>query len=258
MSGRLSRSGFAPNPKLLGRHSRPSAGFVAAVEEKQPKVLRGGLGRAHGSGESHSAGLGRDRPGTSSLASHRAPPCGALVARPQSRPKVTAAAADHALVLDTSSGPGQLPSRRAWRDRIALAALAAAAFAVSGIVNLHERLHHWADEHERWNPYQLMPVAAGAAVVTLAYLIVTRRRLRREIAIRQEREDALTQARHKIKVLAGLLAMCASCKRIRDDDHQWEPVEMYLKRHGQVSVSHGICPHCTNQLYPDYLDALRA
>jgi hypothetical protein len=100
------------------------------------------------------------------------------------------------------------------------------------------------------------PVAAGAAVVTLAYLIVTRRRVRHEIAIKEEREAALTQALHKIDVLSGLLAMCASCKRIRDDDHHWEPVEVFLERHGQISVSHGICPRCTTDLYPDYVDAL--
>ena len=134
--------------------------------------------------------------------------------------------------------------------------MAAAAFAVSAIVDVHARLHHWADQHERWNPYQLMPVAAGAAVVTLAYLVVTRRRLRHEIAIKEEREAALTQALHEIEVLSDLLSMCASCKRIRGEDHQWEPVEVFLKRHGQISVSHGLCPHCTTELYPDYVDAL--
>ena len=134
--------------------------------------------------------------------------------------------------------------------------MAAAAFGVSAVVDVHARLHHFADEHEGWNPYQLMPVAAGAAVVTLAYLIVTRRRLRREIGIRYEREVALIHARYQIEVLSGLLAMCASCKRIRDEDDQWETIEEYLNRHGEISVSHGICPHCTDRLYPDNLDAL--
>ncbi len=158
-------------------------------------------------------------------------------------------------MLDESSRPDQLPSRRVWRDRIALAAMAAVAFTVSAVVDVHERLHHWAEQHERYNPYQLMPLVAASAVVTLAYLIVTRRRLRQEIVIRQEREVALTQALHKIEVLSGLLAMCASCKRIRDDG-QWEPVEVYLQRRGEVSVSHDICPQCVGQLYPDYVAVL--
>ena len=162
--------------------------------------------------------------------------------------------ADHGRVmLETSSRPA-LPSHRVWRDRIALAVLAAAAFTTAGVVDVHERLHAWSDQHERYDPYQLLPVAAGLTVVTLAYLVVTRRRLRHEVSIRQEREEALTQALHKIEVLSGLLAMCASCKRIRDDDDRWEPIEVYLERHGEVSVSHGICPGCTSRLYPDFLD----
>ena len=158
--------------------------------------------------------------------------------------------------MPAESFPSELPSRRVWRDRAALAAVALAAATFAGFANVHERLHHWADRHEPYDPFQLLPVAVGLAVLTLAYLIVTRRRLRQEVAIRQEREDALTRARHKIEVLSGLLAMCASCKRIRDEDDRWEPIETYLERHGEISVSHGICPACTNRLYPEYVDAL--
>ena len=43
--------------------------------------------------------------------------------------------------------------------------------------------------------------------------------------------------------------MCASCKRVRTDD-DWEPVEQYLERHGEVSVSHGLCQPCAGKLYP--------
>ncbi|MGZ8693128.1 MAG: hypothetical protein ACXWZY_01780 [Gaiellaceae bacterium] len=171
-------------------------------------------------------------------------------------PKFAVLSADIGLMFNKSHRFHQLPSRRARRDRIALAAVAAAAFTISGTVNVHERLHLWADQHGRYDPYQLMPVAAAGAVVTLAYLLVTRRRLRQEVAIRKEREDALSQALHKIEMLSGLLAMCASCKRIRDDNDQWEPVEIYLQRHPEISVSHSICPHCTRDLYPDHAEAL--
>jgi hypothetical protein len=159
---------------------------------------------------------------------------------------------------DESSRSHQLPPPRAWRDRFALAALAAATVTVSGTVNVHQRLLDWGEQHQRYDPFRLLPVAMGVAVVTLVYLIATRRRLRREVAVRQEREVALAQALQKIELLSGLLAMCASCKRIRDDQNQWEPVEVYLERRGEVSVSHGLCPHCTSQLYPDYVHSLPA
>lgn len=159
------------------------------------------------------------------------------------------------LMHDASSRPDQLPSRRVWRDRIALAAVALAASTVSATLNVHHRLTVWAEHHEPYDPFRLLPVAMGLAALTLAYLLVTRRRLRQEVAIRREREDALTRALLKIEVLSGLLAMCASCKRIRDGE-RWEPVERYLQRHGEVSVSHGVCPQCVQELYPDYVDAL--
>ena len=145
------------------------------------------------------------------------------------------------------------PSRRGWRDGLALGAVALVAATVSGVVNVHERLHRWADRHEPLDPFRLLPIAVGLAVLTLAYLIVTRRRLRREVAIRKERENALTLALQEIEVLSGLLAMCASCKRIRGEDGRWEPVDVYLKRH-DVSVSHGICPGCVDRLYPGFVD----
>jgi hypothetical protein len=95
----------------------------------------------------------------------------------------------------------------------------------------------------------------GLAVLGVAYLIVTRRRLRQEVAIRQERESSLTEALHTIEVLSGLLAMCASCKSVRNSEDKWESVELYLQRHAEVAVTHGICPTCASKLYPDYLNS---
>jgi hypothetical protein len=126
------------------------------------------------------------------------------------------------------------------------------AFATSSLVDLHGRLHIWKEQHPPYDPFELLPVVVGLTALGLAYLIVTRRRLRQEVAIRQEREAALTEALHTIEVLSGLLAMCASCKSVRNDDNEWESVEAYLKRHGQVAVSHGICPQCAARLYPGY------
>jgi hypothetical protein len=130
--------------------------------------------------------------------------------------------------------------------------LTLAAFTTASLVDVHGRLHAWKDHHPPYDPFALLPVVVGLAALGLAYLIVTRRRLRQEVAIRQEREAALTEALHTIEVLSGLLAMCSSCKSIRKDDDQWVPVEEYLQRHGEVAVSHGICPQCATRLYPGY------
>jgi hypothetical protein len=147
-----------------------------------------------------------------------------------------------------------VPHRSRWRDRILLLAAATAAFIAAAFLDLHERFQGWADQYERYNADELITLAAGAAAVALGYLAVTRRRLRREVTVREEREAALTKAMHEVDVLSGLLSMCASCKRVRNDD-VWEPIEVYLRRHGEISLSHSICPDCAGHLYPDYVDA---
>ena len=62
-----------------------------------------------------------------------------------------------------------------------------------------------------------------------------------------ELEDALAQ----VRTLSGLLPICASCKRIRDDRGYWNQIEIYIKNHSQAEFSHGICPECSEKLYGD-------
>lgn len=56
----------------------------------------------------------------------------------------------------------------------------------------------------------------------------------------------------KIKTLRGLLPICTSCKKIRDDKGYWNQIESYIRNHSEVVFSHGICPECAKKLYPDY------
>ncbi len=51
--------------------------------------------------------------------------------------------------------------------------------------------------------------------------------------------------------LRSIFRICASCKRIRRDDEYWEQIETFLKTHLDLQFSHGICPECTKNLYPD-------
>jgi PAS domain S-box-containing protein len=69
----------------------------------------------------------------------------------------------------------------------------------------------------------------------------------RERLIR-EREEALA----KVKTLHGLLPICASCKKIRNDAGSWEQIETYIRHHYSAEFSHGMCPACMERLYPDY------
>ena len=62
----------------------------------------------------------------------------------------------------------------------------------------------------------------------------------------------LQEALDKIKTLKGLIPICASCKKIRDDQGYWNNVESYIKSHAEVEFTHGICPDCMKKLYPNY------
>lgn len=76
---------------------------------------------------------------------------------------------------------------------------------------------------------------------------------RKRAAEERERLIAeLQQALAEVKTLSGLLPICASCKKIRDDGGYWRQVESYFQAHSDVSFSHGICPDCVKVLYPEF------
>ena len=66
-----------------------------------------------------------------------------------------------------------------------------------------------------------------------------------------ERTSELKEALSQVKLLSGFLPICASCKKIRDDKGYWEQVEVYVQRHSHGDFSHGICPECTQEHFPD-------
>lgn len=63
----------------------------------------------------------------------------------------------------------------------------------------------------------------------------------------------LRQALEDVKQLSGLLPICASCKKIRDDKGYWNQIESYLKKHTGADFSHSLCPECAKKLYPDLI-----
>jgi len=62
----------------------------------------------------------------------------------------------------------------------------------------------------------------------------------------------LQEALEQVNVLSGLLSICASCKRIKDEHQTWQPLESYIQAHSEAKFSHGVCPDCLRKLYPDY------
>jgi len=68
--------------------------------------------------------------------------------------------------------------------------------------------------------------------------------------------EQLRQSKEEVKRLSALLPICASCKKIRDDEGYWQEIESYLHSHSDTRFSHGICPECAKKLYPEFADEL--
>jgi PAS domain S-box-containing protein len=90
--------------------------------------------------------------------------------------------------------------------------------------------------------------ASGERIGRMASFIDITKRKVLESNLEKKLQDALDQ----IKVLSGILPICASCKKIRDDKGQWHKIESYIKEHSEAVFSHGICPDCSEKLYPEF------
>lgn len=72
--------------------------------------------------------------------------------------------------------------------------------------------------------------------------------------LEQEKEESilkLADALDKVKTLSGLLPICSYCKRIRDDKGYYHQMELYIRDHSEANFSHGICPKCAKEHFPD-------
>jgi hypothetical protein len=91
------------------------------------------------------------------------------------------------------------------------------------------------------SPWFLSAVAAACALaLTGAWVVRARVHRAREAELRRRVEEALS----KVKVLSGLLPVCAWCRKVRDDKGYWSQIEAYVSTHSGAEFSHGICPSC--------------
>lgn len=67
----------------------------------------------------------------------------------------------------------------------------------------------------------------------------------------REEKDRTSKALEEVKTLSGLLPICASCKKIRDDSGYWNQIEQYIQKHSDAKFTHGICPDCQKKFYPE-------
>ena len=70
-------------------------------------------------------------------------------------------------------------------------------------------------------------------------------------AERERLIQELQKALAEVKKLSGLLPICASCNKIRDDKGYWNRLETFIQAHSEAQFSHSVCPDCARKLYPE-------
>ena len=115
----------------------------------------------------------------------------------------------------------------------------------------------------------LWKVGAGGALVfapMLGFLLWSTGRLRKEWTVAQKetahaiaaereltaRNRELEQTLLEVKVLRGFIPICASCKKIRNDQGYWQQIETYIQDHSEALFSHGMCQECMKKFYPEF------
>jgi PAS domain S-box-containing protein len=89
----------------------------------------------------------------------------------------------------------------------------------------------------------------------VAGLIGVARDITRRVSLETEQKKLITElqdALASIRTLRGMLPICSSCKKIRDDKGYWNQIEAYVSEHSEAEFSHGLCPECAQKLYPEF------
>lgn len=100
-------------------------------------------------------------------------------------------------------------------------------------------------------PLLIFPWPARLFLVTFLQL----QRIEEEL---RHRNRELEKALAEVKTLSGLLPLCCSCKKVRDDRGYWQELEKYFADHLDLRMSHGFCPDCLSRLYPEVAGELTA
>lgn len=98
----------------------------------------------------------------------------------------------------------------------------------------------------------LQQVATARHELSLAQQEIERRKKAERLLSKAVTE--LEIALSEVKTLQEFLPICANCKKIRNDEGYWEQLEEYITQHSGARFSHGICPSCMDELYPELSD----
>lgn len=115
------------------------------------------------------------------------------------------------------------------------------------------------ETHFRTKDERRIPILLSSATIRgesghPLYFVCTARDITERKRAEEERERIIGElqiALSEVKQLSGLLPICASCKKVRDDKGYWTQIEEYISDHSEAMFSHSLCPDCMKKIYPD-------
>lgn len=151
----------------------------------------------------------------------------------------------------------RLISLTGWRGAWALLALSATTMGIRRAIIFFDSLGGGVEFNYDMT-YELFGLAGSGMMLAGVFLIKPILLVMME-AEREQRElaERLQTALSQVTTLKGMLPICASCKKIRNDAGYWEILENYISSHSEAEFSHGICPECIEKLYPDLYEKMK-
>lgn len=117
--------------------------------------------------------------------------------------------------------------------------------------DLLEKIVYFANKHENWELDEIITVLIFLMFAMLVFSIKRLRDITLSETTLKIKNSELEAAFNEIRQLRGIIPICASCKKIRDDAGFWQQVEVYISNHSEARFSHGLCPDCVKKLYPE-------
>jgi len=143
--------------------------------------------------------------------------------------------------------------RQSDRERISLIIIAVITFIVSCRFDFLEKIVAFSNRYENYEIDELITVSIMLVFCQAILLHKRWARLRQAKKCLENRNRELQEAMAEIRQLKGIIPICTSCKKIRDNDGYWHQVEAYLCAHSEAQFSHGLCPACMDSLCKEIL-----
>lgn len=138
---------------------------------------------------------------------------------------------------------------RAGLGLLNLFVFAIAVYFIAGQYDLLEHVLAFSREHEEWEVDEIF-IVSFALLFVISF--ISMRQWRKLKQVKQTlllKNKSLEEAFTEIKQLKGIIPICSSCKKIRDQSGSWHQVEVYVKKHTEAQFSHGMCPECMSKIY---------